>query len=77
MTEVRVGDVVKFKYHGSDGGGVLFGRVSSTGTAYGKPFNTKCDSMYFVKVLGYSREFNVKPEDIVEVFITPEVVQFS
>ena len=74
---LRVGDIVKFKY---DGGEVLIGRVNSEGTTYDKPFHTKCETIYliyFVKVLGHSTEFIVKPEDIIEVFITAEVVQFS
>ena len=76
---VRVGDIVKFKYHGADApnGEVLIGRVDSVGTTYVKPFHTNCVPIFYVKVMDYSMEFIVNPEDVIEVFITPEVVNFT
>lgn len=71
---VRVGDIVKFKYDGCE---ILVGRVNSEGTTYEKQFHSKCDSIFFVKVLGFNTDFIVKPEEILEVYITPEKVSFS
>lgn len=75
MIDVRVGDIIKFKSEGY--AEIFIGRVNSVGATYDKPFHTKCDPIFYVKVMGFNTDFIVKLEDIVEVFITPEVVQFS
>jgi hypothetical protein len=73
MIDVRAGDVVKFKYDDM----ILIGRVNSVGATYVKPFYTKCDPIFYVKVLGNSIEFIVKPEDVIEVIVMPEKVLFT
>jgi hypothetical protein len=74
LTDAQAGDLIRFK---DSNGKTYIGRVSSIGTTYIKPFYTKGDLIYYVKVFGFDGDFIVSPKAITEVLVVPVKVQFD